>query len=110
MSRLTTRDGIAEPVSRDQILRRERGQGNIHFPCSADHEQGGNLTRLILTLAIIWDDHTYYILHKHYIRVAELHSISLEYNVNREIFIFPVQLTTSRVATLLSDPYSCYYM
>ena len=34
MSRLT-RDGIAEPVSRDQILRRERGQGIIHFPCSA---------------------------------------------------------------------------
>ena len=38
MSRLT-RDGAAEPVSRDQILRRERGQGNINFPCSADHEQ-----------------------------------------------------------------------
>ena len=38
MSRLT-RDGIAEPVSRDQILRRERGQGNIYSPCSADHEQ-----------------------------------------------------------------------
>ena len=34
-----TRDGTAEPVSRDQILRRERGQGNIHFPCSADHVQ-----------------------------------------------------------------------
>ena len=32
-------DGTAEPVSRDQILRRERGQKNIHFPCSADHEQ-----------------------------------------------------------------------
>ena len=31
------RDGTAEPVSRDQILRRERGQRNIHFPCSADH-------------------------------------------------------------------------
>ena len=27
------------PVSRDQILRRERGQENIHFPSSADHEQ-----------------------------------------------------------------------
>ena len=27
------------PVSRDQLLRRERGQGNIHFPCSANHEQ-----------------------------------------------------------------------
>ena len=38
MSRLT-RDGLAEPVSRDQILRHERGQGNIHFPYSADHEQ-----------------------------------------------------------------------
>ena len=38
MSRLT-RDGTTEPVSRDQILRRERGQGKIHFPCSADHEQ-----------------------------------------------------------------------
>ena len=38
MSRLT-RDGTAEPVSRDQILRRERGQGNIHFSCSADHGQ-----------------------------------------------------------------------
>ena len=34
-----TRDGTAEPVSRDQILRRERGQGNINFPCSADHVQ-----------------------------------------------------------------------
>ena len=34
-----TRDRTAEPVSRDQILRRERGQGNIQFPCSADHEQ-----------------------------------------------------------------------
>ena len=34
-----TRDGTAEPVSRDQIFRRERGQGTFHFPCSADHEQ-----------------------------------------------------------------------
>ena len=38
MSRLT-RDRTAESVSRDQILRRERGQGNINFPCSADHDQ-----------------------------------------------------------------------
>ena len=38
MNRLT-RDGTAEPISRDQILRRKRGQGNIHFPCSTDHEQ-----------------------------------------------------------------------
>ena len=38
MSRLT-RDGTAEPVLRDQILRRERGQENIHIICSADHVQ-----------------------------------------------------------------------
>ena len=33
------RDGIAESVSRDQILRRERRQGNIHLPCSVPHKQ-----------------------------------------------------------------------
>ena len=38
MSRLA-RDETAEPVSRDQILRHARGQGNINFPCSADHEE-----------------------------------------------------------------------
>ena len=36
---MLTRNGAAEYVWRDQILRRDRGQGNIHFPCSADHEQ-----------------------------------------------------------------------
>ena len=38
MSRLT-QDGTAEPVSRNQIIRRERGQGDMNFPCSGDHEQ-----------------------------------------------------------------------
>ena len=42
MSRLT-RDGTAEPVSRGQILRHARGQGNIYFLCSADHEQDWQL-------------------------------------------------------------------
>ena len=37
--RRVTRDGTAKSVSRDQIFRRDRGQGNIHFPCSAEHEQ-----------------------------------------------------------------------
>ena len=32
-------DGTVEPVSRDQISRRDRGQGENHFSCSADHEQ-----------------------------------------------------------------------
>ena len=34
-----TRDATAEPASQEKNLRRERGQGNIHFPCSAEHEQ-----------------------------------------------------------------------
>ena len=38
LSRLT-RDGTAECVSRNQLLGREHGHGNIQFPCSADHVQ-----------------------------------------------------------------------
>ena len=57
MSRLT-RDGTAEPVSRDQILRHARGQGSIIFPVQLTTSRIGNLTRLILTLAIC-DDHIY---------------------------------------------------
>ena len=38
LSRLT-RDETAKLVLRNQILRHERGQGNIVFPCSADHVQ-----------------------------------------------------------------------
>ena len=37
MSRLM-RDGTAEPVSRDQILRRERGQGKIFIFCSVSDD------------------------------------------------------------------------
>ena len=59
MSRLT-RDGTAEPISRDQILRRVRGQGNIHFYCSADHEQDWQPYTVDLYSAIC-DDHTYYL-------------------------------------------------
>ena len=33
------REGTAEPLSRDQILRREREQVNIHFLCSSHHEE-----------------------------------------------------------------------
>ena len=53
-----TRDGTAEPVSRDQILRHERGQGNAHFLCSADHEQVWQPCPVDAYFAI-YDDHTY---------------------------------------------------
>ena len=59
MSRLT-RDGTAEPVSRDHILRREREQGNIDFPCfQLTTSRIGNFTRLIHTLATCVTIHTY---------------------------------------------------
>ena len=59
MSKLT-RDGTAEPVSRDQILRRERGQRIIHFPCSAaDHEQDWQPCPVVRAI------HTNIILHTH---------------------------------------------
>ena len=57
MSRLT-RDGMAEPVSRDQILRHARGQGSIHFPCSAGHEQDWQ-PYPVDPYSAICDDHTY---------------------------------------------------
>ena len=59
MSRLT-RDGTAEPVSRDQILRREeRGQGFIDFPCSPDHEQDWQPYAVSPYSCYICCDHTY---------------------------------------------------
>ena len=38
MTRLA-RDETAKTVARDQTFRHEQGQGNIHDPCLADHEQ-----------------------------------------------------------------------
>ena len=58
-----TRDGTAEHVLRDQIHRREPERGNIHFPCSADTNRIGNLTRLLITLAILGDDHIHTYIH-----------------------------------------------
>ena len=57
MSRLT-RDETAEPVSRDQTLRRERGQGKIHFSCSADHGQDWQSCP-VDPYSTIYDDHAY---------------------------------------------------
>ena len=58
MSRLT-RDGTAEPVSRDQILRHARGQGNFISPVQLTTIRTGNLTRLINTLLYVMTIHTY---------------------------------------------------
>ena len=72
MSRLT-RDGTAEPISRDQILRHVRGQADNHFPWSADHEQDWQLFP-VDPYSAICDDHTYihtYIFqHAHFIPIV----------------------------------------
>ena len=62
MSRLT-RDGMAEPVSRDQILRHARGQA---FPCSADHEQDWQ-PYPVDPYSAICDDHTYIHIYCYYV-------------------------------------------
>ena len=58
MSRLM-RDGTAESVSRDQIFRRERGQGILTSPVQLTTSRIGNLTRLVHTLAICVTIHTH---------------------------------------------------
>ena len=68
MSRLAL-EGTAESVSRDQILRRELGQGNIHFHSSADHEQDWQPYPVDLCLLYIYIyicDHTYIYIYEQY--------------------------------------------
>ena len=73
MSRLT-RDGTAEPVSRDQILRHARGQGNVHFPCSADHEQDWQPCP-VDPYSAICDDHTYIHTYIHSSYLCTVHGV-----------------------------------
>ena len=56
MNRLT-RDGTAEPVE-TKFSGANRGQGNIDFPCSADHEQDWQ-PYPVDPYSAIRDDHTY---------------------------------------------------
>ena len=60
------RDGVAQPVSRDQIIRREREQGNTHFPYSADHKQDEQPYPVDPYSAILFDEHAY--THKLFLR------------------------------------------
>ena len=55
MSRLA-RNRKAEPVSRDQILRRERDREIFIFRVQLTTSRIGNLTRLVHTLLSVIDD------------------------------------------------------
>ena len=73
--RKLTRDGTAELVSRDQRLRRERGQRIIHFPCSAaDHEQDWQPCPVAMAI------HTNIALHTHTAVVTHNIYICILYN------------------------------
>ena len=52
------RDETAKPVSRDQVLRREPGQGNINYLCSADHKHDWQ-TYPVDPYSALFYDHTY---------------------------------------------------
>ena len=53
---MSTRDGTAEPVSRDQILRHARGQGSITFPVQLTTDWQ---PYPVDPYSAICDDHTY---------------------------------------------------
>ena len=103
MSRLT-RDGTAEPVSRDQILRHAKGQGNIIFPVQLTTSRIGNLTRLIHTLLYVMTIHTYIHTRAVFKRVLQCCTTVIEPTYSRimdscikRILIAPVvQLVTSK--------------
>ena len=83
MSRLT-RDGTAETVSRYQILWHEQSsQGNINFPCSADHERDWQPYPADPSTCYMCD-HTY--IHK-YVRGL----------VDWKLFVFPFQRINSSI-------------
>ena len=90
MSRLT-RDGTAEPVSRDQILRHARGQGNI-FSCSADHEQDWQ-PYPVDPYSAICDDHTYIHTYIHNRAIRPCHPSHSMYNVCIYVYVYLLNCT-----------------
>ena len=60
MQRLTW-DRTAEFVSGDEILRHERGQGQLIFPNSAGHKHGWQAYRLIPRLLAVCDVFFFYL-------------------------------------------------
>ena len=104
MSRLT-RDGTAEPVSRDQILRHARGQENIIFPVQLTTSRTGNLTRLIHTLLYVMTIHTYitYIIYSFFSFCETLHY----YSTLLSIINTPSSPFTHATNCILQNCYSC---
>ena len=101
MSRLT-RDRTAEPVSRDQIIRHARGQGNIIFPVQLTTCRIGSLTRLIHTLLYVMTIHTY--IHTVYEFCACDILFSLKMRVCVCVFFLPITQEEGHTGFLIHLP------
>ena len=103
MSRLT-RDETAEPVSRNQILRHARGQGEINFPCSADHEQDWQLYSFDPYFAIR-DDHTYIhtYIRTHILRPTGHRALSAHAKNRIDLRVLVQRLRRTQIATEQGD-------
>ena len=99
MSRLT-RDGTAEPVSGDQILRHARGQGNVIFPVQLTTSRIDNLTRLIHTLLYVMTIHTcihtYIACVKMYVKAFYVSDEQLSYFANKPTIVVYIVETCYR--------------
>ena len=100
-SRLT-RDGTAEPVSRDQILRHTRGQGNIIFPVQLTTSRIGNLTRLIHTLLYVMSIHKYILWGVHldlkYYRISRQPIIANTWQSSQQTLFEPLTVSGARAS------------
>ena len=121
MSKLT-RDGTAEPVSRGQILRRERRQRIFHFPRSAaDHEQDWQPCPVVRPIhtKLVLHTHTAVVIHiyaytavnrarmymspnKKYTGTWYINQYKQQYCTSTYIYMYlpRIQLTTSRFGNL----------
>ena len=103
MSRLTQDGTAAEPVLRYQTLMREqRGQGNMIFSCSADHEQNLQPYPVDLYPAVICDDHTYHAVQDFF---SFFHKPNQEYCYSALIVFGPELFTTTYFFLLQAKPH-----
>ena len=99
------RDGTAEPVSRDQIHRHARGQGNIHFPCSADHEQDWQ-PYLVDPYSAICDDYTHIHTYIHHGNNPLLRPTGIQ--IATKSYATLKAMAPTNLKRLIKPPYSIY--
>ena len=91
-----TRDGTAEPVSPDQILRARTGTGEYSLSCSGDYEQDWRLDP-VDPYSAICHDHTYiYILCTIMLLVKRIHCILCTRPFTGTILVYSLYATAGK--------------